>query len=187
MPTLLDRIQWISMRLLMVVAATLAVVTFGLSAIVLAPLYAWLLHGDWRFWRHAHRFPRLTLEAARVALRMATDPAYRGMTATLSLKDWVSPPMMGPDLALVKVRGDWPHAKNTCGTCGKCCLKIKCPLFDPVTHFCGAYASPFWRYFPCGRYPATPAQIDYYGCPKWEMRKPVKAPAAIGQEVTELR
>lgn len=160
---------WLAMRLLIVALSVLSVLSCGLSAFALAPLHSWLLFGDWRFWRHWHMFPRLTAQARRLAFRMAAEPDYRGMTSFLSPRDWLAPPMMGPDLVLVAVRGDWSPGAASCGTCGRCCTEIRCPSFDPATKLCGSYGSPFWRYFPCGRYPATQAQIDYYGCPKWTM------------------
>lgn len=158
---------WLAMRLLIVALTVLSVLTFSASAYVLAPLHSWLLFNDWRFWRHWRLFPRLTAQARRLAFKMVAEPDYRGMTAFLSPRDWLAPPMMRPDRALVAVRGDWAHGAASCGACGRCCTEIRCPAFDPVTRLCGSYGSPFWRYFPCGRYPATQAQIEYYGCPKW--------------------
>ncbi|MCR6631998.1 MAG: hypothetical protein NVV74_19195 [Magnetospirillum sp.] len=176
------RLYWLSVRLLVVLLGTLAVATFSLSAFALAPLHSWLLYGDWRFWRHWHNFPRLTRQVRRVAFKLAREPDYRGMTAFMSASDWLGPPMSAPDRSLVTVRADWPHAAGTCGSCGRCCTEIGCPSFDPRSKLCASYDSPFWRYFPCGRYPATQAQIDYYGCPKWAMLADALAMEEAGRE-----
>ena len=163
------KLIWLAMRLLIVFLCVLSVITFSVSTYVLAPLHSWLLYGDVRFWRHWRGFPRLTRQVRRLALKLASESEYRGMTAFMSARDWLGPPMLGPDRSVVTVRPDWPHAEASCGTCGRCCTEIACPSFDPDTKLCASYGSPFWRYFPCGRYPATQAQIDYYGCPKWAL------------------
>lgn len=169
MPLFLRRISWFSTRVMILILGVSSMLTFSLSAYVLAPFYSWLLYSDVRFWRHHRRFPHLTMQVWKLALKLTRDPNYRGMTAFLSAKDWFGPPMTGPDKTLVAVTAHWPHAESSCGECGRCCTEISCPSFDPKTKHCASFDSLFWRYFPCGRYPATQAQIDYYGCPKWTL------------------
>lgn len=182
MPLFMSRLRWLSLRILILFLCALSMLTFSLSAYLLAPLYSWLLYSDLRFWRHSRTFPRLTWQAWRLASKLAREPNYRGMTAFMSAKDWFGPPMTGPDHSIVAMRQDWPHGGRTCADCGRCCTEIGCPSFDRKTKLCASYDSPFWRYFPCGRYPETQAQIDYYACPKWALlevpaQRPAHAPA----------
>lgn len=165
----LRRAGWLLQRALIVFFAGLSVLTASLSAFVLAPFYSRMLFGSWAFWNYWDTFPRVTLHVAKIGLRLVTDKAYRNATSVLAGNAWMSPPMGYPDLSVVAVRADWPYSANNCGPCGRCCLKLACPLFDPRTRFCGAYGSPFWNLFPCGRYPATQTEIDYFECPKWRI------------------
>ena len=79
------------------------------------------------------------------------------------------PPSSGPDLNLVRLKETWPHGRS-CGACSQCCDLIGCPLKDQERGRCLGYDSIYWRYFNCGRFPDSKKQLDYYGCPKWEMR-----------------
>ncbi len=167
-----QRSQWFLVRVLIALLTVLSMLTASLSAFLLGPLYSWMLYRDWRFWRHLRSFPRLTFQAWRLFLKLTGEAEYRGMTAFTSWSDWIGPPLSGPDRGIVAVRQDWAHGSKSCGDCGRCCTVIACPSFDPQTHLCASYDSPFWRYFPCGRYPATQAQIDYYACPKWALVEP---------------
>jgi hypothetical protein len=182
MPLFLKRLSWVLVRTAIVVLTLTAMLTGSLSAFALGPLYSWMLYRDWRFWRYLRTFPRLTWQAWRLVGKLAGETDYRGMTAFTSWRDWIGAPMSGPDKSLVAVRRNWPHAETSCGDCGRCCTEIACPSFDAASKLCASYDSPFWRYFPCGRYPATQAQIDYYGCPKWVLLEP-NAQASAGAAV----
>ena len=81
-----------------------------------------------------------------------------------------SPPATGPDISLVRLKIGWPHG-SSCGDCTNCCDTIGCPLVTPRGDGCLGYDSPYWRYFNCGRFPISREQLDYYDCPKWELRK----------------
>ncbi len=67
------------------------------------------------------------------------------------------------------------ESKGSCGSCQRCCysqwMKEKakpCP-FLKLNVGCSIYASPFWDYYNCGRFPQTQKQIDTYGCPRFRI------------------
>lgn len=165
----LKTLYWLSVRVWIITLAVLGMLTMGLSCYLLGPLYSRMLFNDYRFWRHHRQFFPATMHLWKLAFKMIAEPRYRKMTALMSASDWLDGPRRGPIPGTAKVREDWPHPADTCGTCNRCCTVVKCPLHEADTGFCKSYASPFWDYFPCGRYPATQAQVDYYECPKWDV------------------
>jgi hypothetical protein len=80
-----------------------------------------------------------------------------------------APPMTKPDPSLVQINPAWENG-DSCADCGKCCKKIHCPLQDKTHNQCRGYNSFYWRYFNCGRYPASQEDINRYECPKWVIR-----------------
>ncbi len=177
---MLLKARWFLVRLGVIALAPLAMLTLGLSAYLLAPIYTRVYFSDWRFWRHHRRFLPLTMHCWKIFFKLLAEPRYRRMTALMAGTDWFSPPRSGPNPSIVQVRGDWPHPADSCGECSRCCETIDCPAHDPDTGLCASYGSAFWNYFPCGRYPASDAQIAYYQCPKWELR-----PLAPGESQAE--
>ncbi len=87
-----------------------------------------------------------------------------------------SAPSTTPDHDMVRLAPTWEHG-SSCGPCSRCCETIACPVLDEETGLCRGYDSFFWRYFNCGRFPSAQREIDYYVCPKWEM-KPVRSEEA---------
>ena len=134
----------------------------GVGLYLLAPLYSYYFFGTLRFWKYAHMGPRLiayTYTMAFCYLKGEFTPSVR-LTA---------PPLTKPDLSLVQINPAWENGES-CADCGKCCKKIRCPLQDKTYNQCMGYDSFYWRYFNCGRYPASQGDIDRYECPKWVMR-----------------
>ena len=140
-------------------------ITFGLSALLLAPLY------KMAFMRHAPygsiRFFHLWAHMYKIAWRSVSKKSYRDLYS-LKLTD---PPKMHTDLSLVKVRDEWKGEEKNCDICKDiCCAQLKCPLLCDDGR-CLSYGSLFFSYFVCGLYPENQSQIDYYQCKKWEVRQ----------------
>jgi len=160
---------WLVIRGGIVLLILASMLTMSLSAFALAPVYTRVFFADWRFWKYLDRFWPLTRHLWKVAGKLIFEPQYRQMTSFMSLEDWLRQPSSGPDESEVKVSDDWPYPEDSCGECNRCCTYIDCPAHEKETGLCSMYSSAFWHYFPCGRYPATQPQIDYYECPKWEL------------------
>ncbi|MEN6327153.1 MAG: hypothetical protein ABFD18_13250 [Syntrophomonas sp.] len=130
---------------------------------ILAPLTSYLLFRDLRFWRFVrYFFPAIKTVYYQTAL-IIRDQNYRTMFSI----PLTSPPMKQPDKFIVELAETWNTEENECRNCERCCQKLGCALFDGENGMCMSYDSFYWRYFNCGRYPATQKQIDYYECPKW--------------------
>ena len=172
----MQKAGWLLVRLGTASLIVLAMLSLSLSAYAFAPLYTRVFYNDWHFWRYWKRFLPLTLHLWKVASKLAFEPRYRKMTSFMRWKDWVAPPRSGPCRDTVQVSANWPHPEESCGECSQCCERIDCPAHEPDNGLCSMYDSVFWHYFPCGRYPGSQQQIDYYECPKWELiasdRKP---------------
>jgi hypothetical protein len=123
----------------------------------------WYFYGDWRFWRFLSSAPRLFIHALRLLRLMHSD--NRGFMFTTPLS---SSPRSSPDPSSTSLLRLWPHGRS-CGDCSNCCRPggHACPLLDEESGLCRGYDSFYWRYFNCGRFPSTPAEIDYYDCRKW--------------------
>ncbi len=143
----------------------LTALTFGLFALLLAPLSTYCFFNDLRFWKYFRYFFPMAITCWRLAFLWLSSDAYRN-EFSISL---TAPPMSSPDLNIVKIKDTWNAGIFDCNQCGKCCQILKCPLQDS-RNLCRAYNSFFWRYFSCGRYPINKQQIEFYDCPKWEMR-----------------
>lgn len=153
---------WLAARSLFILCSGLGVMTV-VGCYLLSPLFCYWFFRNARFWRYLH----LTLPMVLFTYYL-TYLHLRGRS--VSSFPWTSPPMSGPDPALVRIRSDWEHGES-CGDCGKCCRKIKCPFQDKKNGHCLSYDSFYWRYFNCGRYPISQRDIDLYECPKWVMRR----------------
>ncbi|MCJ7594074.1 MAG: hypothetical protein MUO52_04790 [Desulfobacterales bacterium] len=156
------RFQWTGARILFISSLTFGMITF-LGLYVLSPLFSyWFLGSPLQFWRFARMVPRL----ADYTYRQAYHYLRKDFSPPIPI---TFPPMRGQDLTLLQINPLWQHGES-CADCGKCCSKIKCPFQEEETGQCMAYDSFFWRYFNCGRYPSSQAEIDRYGCPKCLMR-----------------
>jgi hypothetical protein len=129
------------------------------------PVVTIVFFGDRRFWRYLHLAPSLYFFLVRGAYKIARG-GTPGFLFSVSLTE---PPVTAPDLAQVRLKTDWPHG-DSCGHCTRCCDKIKCPIVDRRQKLCRGYNSICWRYFNCGRFPTSQQHLDYYQCPKWELR-----------------
>ena len=157
----MNKLKWAGARLCFIGLITFGVIT-GVGLYLLAPLFSYYFFGTLRFWKYAHMGPRLIAYAYTMAfgyLKGEFTPSVR-LTAS---------PMTKPDLSLVQINSAWENG-DSCADCGKCCKKIRCPLLEKTRYQCMGYNSFYWRYFNCGRYPASQGDIDRYECPKWVMR-----------------
>lgn len=154
-------------RIVFIIFAVFFTLTFGLGGFLLAPLSSYYFFNDLRFWKYfQYIFPMLKA-SWRLAFLWLTSDAYRG-EFSLGL---AAPPRTSPDLKIVKIRDTWNADVFDCNQCTKCCQVVNCPLIDKTNNLCRSYNSFFWRYFACGRYPVSRQQIEYYDCPKWEMKQ----------------
>ncbi|HHV96177.1 MAG TPA: hypothetical protein GXX37_06840 [Clostridiaceae bacterium] len=163
---LVNKAKYAFYRILFLIFAVLASLTFGLFAFLIVPLSSYYLFNDFKFWKYTKYFFPMVKAFWRFVRIWLTSKAYR-KEFSLSL---TAPPMSSPDLTIVKVRSTWNADIYDCNQCTKCCQVLKCPLLDTTNNLCRSYNSFFWRYFACGRYPVSKEQIDFYNCPKWEMR-----------------
>ena len=139
--------------------------TGGLAMFILFPLYKGAFAPRASFsslpvfslWAHVYK----------VLWRSISNKSYRDMYPS-KITD---PPKLHTDRNLVRIRSTWQGADDNCDKCeNTCCEILRCPLFGKDGR-CMGYDSLFFNYFYCGRYPENQAQIDYYNCPKWELKK----------------
>lgn len=153
---------WTAARILFVFCAGLGVTTV-VGCYILSPLFCYWFFGSLRFWNYLHlTFPmiRFTYHLAYLSLKGRSVHSLH----------WTAPPMKGPDLSAVKINPNWTNG-DSCGDCGECCRRIKCPFLEKKSAHCLSYDSFYWRYFNCGRYPTSQLEIDLYECPKWLMKR----------------
>lgn len=142
--------------------------SFGLFVYLVAPITSLLAFNDIRFWRHIHRFHKLSYRMFAHAIALLTNRPYSKAFRI----DWLDPPRDAPDRSKVEVRPDWQALYGeSCGDCVHCCERIRCNLIDREHGGCMLYGSFFWRYFTCGPFPHNQLQIEYYQCPKWQERR----------------
>jgi len=160
----IKKLRWAGARLCFIGLLTLGVTT-GVGLYLLAPLFSYYFFGTLRFWKYGHMGPRLIVYAYSMAMNYLKGE----FTPSVSL---TAPPMTGPDPSLVQINPAWENGESCadCGNCCKCCKKLRCPLQEKDHGQCLGYGSFYWRYFNCGRYPASQRDIDRYECPKWVMR-----------------
>ncbi|MBN1105864.1 MAG: hypothetical protein JXL84_20815 [Deltaproteobacteria bacterium] len=161
-PPLRKRLTWAAARILFVICSGVSVTTV-VGCYILSPLFCYWFFGSLRFWRYLH----LTLPMVFFTYRLAYLCLRRKSVGSFPL---TAPPMSAPDLSAVKINPEWKQG-DSCGECGKCCRKIKCPFQDKENGHCMSYDTFYWRYFNCGRYPLNQREIDLYECPKWIMRR----------------
>ena len=157
----LKKLGWAATRVFFVFCAGFSV-TSVVGAFFLAPLFCYWFFGDYRFWKYLQFAVPMILYPYclfYLFLRGRSIPSF----------SWTAPPMSRPDLSSVRLNPEWPHGES-CGDCSICCRAIRCPLLDKKKERCQSYGSFYWRYFNCGRYPATQKEIDLYKCQKWIMR-----------------
>lgn len=157
-----DKARWALARLTFIAYISLSMLTL-VGGFLTAPLMTWYFFGDWRFWRYWPAGRRLFMHAYRLLLLMVKDS--RGFMFSVPL---TSPPRSAPDRATSTLQPSWPHGRS-CGDCANCCRAggYACPLLDETRGLCRGYDSFYWRYFNCGRFPSSMAEIDYYNCGKW--------------------
>jgi len=143
----------------------LNLLTLGLLSYLLAPFTSLLFFDDLRFWRHWHKFHKLTLRSMHHTLALLRQSEYSQVFHV----PWFKAPRMSPDRTRLRVRPEWLrlHGEH-CDGCTTCCERIDCTLIDPDVKGCMVYGSFFWKYFTCGPFPENRRQIDYYGCEKWQ-------------------
>ena len=157
----LRKLGWAANRFFFIFCSALSSTTI-VGGFVLSPLLSYWFFGNYRFWKYLHFAVPMMLYAyylVYLSLRGRSIPSF----------SWTAPPMSGPDLSSVRINPKWPQGES-CGGCSICCRTIRCPFLDKETGRCQSYGSFYWRYFNCGRYPATQKEIDFYQCPKWIMR-----------------
>lgn len=166
---MLLRLRWAAYRLVCASIYTGVVLTGGLLLYVLAPLITHLMFRDPCFWRYLRLFPAMRRSATYQFWLLLSERQYRALFRI----PFTEPPATAPDPAVVRISPEWQRSTSTCPNCSCCCQRLRCALLDPSTGLCRAYDSFYWRYFNCGRYPTSQAQIDYYACPKWQVRASV--------------
>lgn len=175
--------KWAATRALFIAYVVFALFTV-VGGFLTAPLATWYFFGDWRFWRHWGPGVGLFRQGWRMLRLM-----LRGESGFMLDVPLTAPPLSAPAPSLVKLNPNWASGSE-CGQCNRCCDKIHCPVLDPETGFCRGYDAFYWRYFNCGRFPSHQREIDYYGCPKWVMRKvfvasPVLRPSPVEAKVPQ--
>lgn len=170
-----QQLGWAAKRLIFQAYIGFSLVTV-VGGYVTAPLMTYYFFGDWRFWRHWNPGWRLLFHGWSMVYRIARSNGEHNFMFSVPL---TSPPASAPNRNVVRRRQDWAFG-SSCGTCHRCCELIDCPVLDERTGLCQGYDSFYWRYFNCGRYPSAQNEIDFYGCPKWELRpeRPARAYAA---------
>jgi len=164
--TRLQRFRWASARLGFYTYIGFSMLTL-VGGFLTAPLMSQLFFGNWRFWRYWRRGKRMLPHGWRLFRRVLRGESQYMLSVPLT-----SPPQRKPDQRLVELSPTWRHG-TSCGGCQRCChvMDLRCPVLDTETGFCSGYNSFYWRYFNCGRYPTRPREIEYYDCPKWQMRE----------------
>ena len=161
-----NEFKWMMVRSLFWIYLGLILASGGFVGLVTMPIVSRLFFNTWQFWKYLKYYPKLMVQGYRVVLMMIKDTSYK-FVFTVPLN---SPPLKTPDRTNVKLSRGWVHEENTCAPCVRCCSKISCPLLNVKEGTCISYDSFYWRYSLCGRFPITQQQIDFYQCPKWEMK-----------------
>ena len=162
----MSTVKFVLVRLYLYIIFVLFFLTGGLAAVIFAPLYKHAFAPNVPL-RELPPFIILWAHMYKVLWRSVSDKKYRGMYPS-KITD---PPKLNTDRALVRVSSSWTGNEGDCDACtNTCCGALGCPLFGKDGR-CMGYNSLFFNYFYCGRYPENQAQIDYYNCPKWELRQ----------------
>ncbi len=115
-----------------------------------ASFFSYYFLGTFRFWKYGRMGPRLIVYAYVMAMNYLKGEFSPSISLT-------APPMTGPDPSLVQIHPGWENGESCadCGNCCKCCTELRCPLQEKDSGQCLGYGSFYWRYFNCGRYPAS--------------------------------
>jgi hypothetical protein len=160
---LTQELKWAAARVILHLYIGFSLVTV-VGGILTAPVMTYYFFKDWRFWRHLGPGLRMFPHGYKMLYKILTGEGAYMLSVSLT-----SAPNSSPDLGSVRLSATWEHGYS-CGTCSRCCEKIGCPVLDKATGLCQGYDSFFWRYFNCGRFPTAQPEIDYYDCPKWEIK-----------------
>lgn len=155
------KLKWAAARLLFMLCSALGVTTV-VGSYVLSPLFCYWFFGDLRFWKYLYLAPSMIIYTYYLTYLYLRGRSVPSIPLT-------APPVSEPNLAAVHINPEWEHGES-CGDCGKCCRRIRCPFQDKANGQCMSYNTFYWRYFNCGRYPASQIEIDLYECPKWVIR-----------------
>lgn len=156
--------RWIAARLIFYVYLVFSLLTV-VGGFLTAPVMTWYFFNDWRFWRYINTAFKLWLHGYKMVFHILSGE-NGGFMMDVPLN---SPPHQAPNRNLVSLKATWEHG-NSCNTCSNCCVNYKCPVLIKETGLCAGYNSFFWRYFNCGRFPTNQRELDYYECPKWDLR-----------------
>lgn len=161
-PSRWQRLGWACARLAFHAYVGFALVTV-VGGFLTAPLMSKLFFDDWRCWRYWRRGAALFPHGWRLFAMVLRGEATFMLGVPLG-----SAPQTRPARGAAVLAPSWEHG-SSCGSCRRCChvKELRCPVLDTESGLCSGYDSFYWRYFNCGRYPSSQAEIDYYGCPKW--------------------
>lgn len=154
---------WAINRLLFLFFCLSGLISAGVFCQIMAPLYSWYFFKDLNFTRYYRFLYPVMGMFYKYLMNRFRDPGYAKIFA-ISLGD---APRMDPDQTNLRLNPSWKGSRDSCDGCINCCLKCQCVFLNSRTKRCMSYGSFFWRYFNCGRYPASQLQIDHYQCPKW--------------------
>lgn len=161
---MLFKIKWMIYRSLFAFFAMSAVLTGGLTAYALGPLFSWYFFSDLNCTKYYKYIHPVMAAFLRYVCRGFRDSEYR-KEFSVSLFD---PPLVSPSADALRIKKSWQGPVENCDGCADCCKRIRCPLLDAQSNHCLSYGSFYWRFFSCGRYPVNRFQAAYYECPKWE-------------------
>lgn len=161
-----NEFKWGLARVGFYIYIALILLTFGLFGLVTAPITSRIFFNTWNARPYLKFFVPMVMQGYKILFMFLKDRKYKFMFS-VPLTDQ---PLKSPDRNNVKLAGNWVHEENTCYKCIRCCDKISCPLLNQKQGTCLSYDSFYWNYFLCGRYPFTHQQVEYYECPKWEIK-----------------
>jgi len=161
-----NEFKWGMARIAFYIYIVLIMASFGLFGFLTAPIATRIFFNSYDPRPYLKYFIPMLLQGYKLFFMLLKDRKYKFMLS-VPLTD---PPLKSPDRNIVKLAGNWVHEENTCYQCIRCCDKIKCPLLNLKEGTCVSYNSFYWNYFLCGRYPITQQHVDYYECPKWEIK-----------------
>lgn len=137
----------------------------GVFLYIIAPYTSYFFFNDLRFWKFLGYYHKYFLYSSAYIWGLLCRE--QGLIKTVL--PLASPAMDHPDPASFRISGNWQLPEDTCGDCNRCCtFVVRCCFLDPDENRCPCYGSLFWKYFNCGRFPASKAMLEHCGCPKFE-------------------